>query len=123
MISFDVYAPEPQPGAAPVGRSLKFQIDTGSSRTAIREGAVDFSTLPISRVNQYRGVGAAGNSNMYWSTLKYKPDMPGFTTEIARLPLPGMEGVTDGLLGMDIMRAFELIVDTPSGIVKLNRWK
>jgi predicted aspartyl protease len=106
------------------GDTLRFIVDTGASRSAVSAGTVRrYGLRPRGRVE---AVGASGPASLRVVAL---PTLGIGTIEVRNLPALVLDDATltpfggrldgydalDGVLGVDILRRFDVLLDAPSG--------
>jgi hypothetical protein len=124
-LTMDLYPPEANQGTPvePIAKNVTLLIDSGSGSCAMNSEKLDLSQLTPKASTQFHGIGVSGRTEMY--SLKLQDPSTGVWIRVgaAAVPLPGVAGKYDGLIGMDFLSGFELIINKPNGTIILNRWE
>lgn len=108
------------------GKWVRMIVDTGAERTTVSEKAADRLDLPLDKrfITRSVGIGGAGShadatlSSMVIGGVRF----PVERIAVGTLNFDGVSGLNaDGLLGADILLAFEMDIDVPRKTLTLYR--
>jgi hypothetical protein len=110
-----------------LGAPVVLLLDTGAQRTLLTEAAVDRLHLPrdYHHATRMSGIGssptAAWNARLPEGLTLGGARIPIDTVTVGRFSIGNVAGLADGLLGVDIMRAFDLDLDMANHRLTLYR--
>jgi predicted aspartyl protease len=107
-------------------KTYQFVLDTGASQTVISPALAEQTFMRTMAGDSLIGAGGlvTGSSGMVKSLRIHGASVENVSVVIsdAFAPLNQVVGVTiDGILGYDVLRAFRLIIDYPSGTLQFQK--
>jgi predicted aspartyl protease len=107
------------------GTLLTMLVDTGAERTTLTEGAVQRIGLARDPHRITRSIGIGGMSTAWDAKVDSfvvgGTPLPVDSVAVGRFAISGTPGAPDGLLGADILSAFEVDFNMPEGRMTLYR--
>ena len=101
------------------GQSISMVLDTGANTSLLTDTAVQRLGIAQRWANSHNSAGVAGGSLRADARLDTM-SLGGAPLPVARIPVNSLPGF-DGVLGLDIMKNFDLDIDAPNRALTLYR--